>query len=154
MALNQFLSLPADANGLTPASAASAWGFGSWVVASASLGTDIYVMGLVFEVTNVPGLGTTVEQLFEIGTGAGGAEVTKVQIPWSIRQDTLVGYYMTKSYTLYLPEPMLIAQGTRVAVRVTDSLASVITYNGVKLKYMEGAAPVSSKRYLMMLGVG
>lgn len=154
MALNQFLSLPGAANGLTPASAASAWGFGAWVQASANLASDIYVMGLVFQPTNIPALDTTHQMLFEIGTGAGGAETVKIQIPYSIRPDSLVGYYKSGSYSIQLSEPMLIAQGTRVAVRCTDSLATAITYNGVKIRYMEGAAAVSSARYLMMLGVG
>ncbi|MFZ2541121.1 MAG: hypothetical protein WAW75_05025 [Gallionella sp.] len=154
MAQNDFRSLPANAAGLTPASSASAWAYGAWVQASASLASDIYVQGLVFEVTNVVGLDTTVQQLFEIGTGAGGAEATKIQLPWSIRQDTLVGYYKTNSYAIYLPEPMLIAQGTRVAVRCTDSLASAITYNGVKIRYMEGATTANAASYLMLMGVG
>ena len=154
MAQNDFRSLPAAAAGLTPASPATAWAYGAWVQASASLASDIYVMGLVFQPTNVPALDTTHEMLFEIGTGAGGAEAVKVQIPYSIKPDTLVGYYMSGSYSIQLSEPMLIAQGTRVAVRCTDSLASAITYNGVKIRHMEGATTANAKSYLMLMGVG
>lgn len=154
MALAQFLSLPAAATGLAPASSATAWLYGSWVQASASLGTDIYVMGLTFQITNVPALDTTVQQLFEIGIGAGGSEVTKVQIPYSFRADDLTGYYHTRAYNIFLPEPFTIVAGTRVAVRVTDSLASAITYGGVKIWYREGAAPAVTRKALMLLGCG
>src|SRR3990170_62133 len=139
MALGQYLSLPAAAAGLTPASSASAWAYGSYVVASASLTTDIYVIGIAFQVTNIPALDVTHQSLFEIATGAGGAETTQIQIPYSHRPDTLAGYYLNSSLQVFLPEDFLITAGTRVAVRATDSLASAITYNGVKIMYREGA---------------
>lgn len=140
MTSGQLLSLPAVTGGLAPASSATAWLFGSWVVASASLGTDIYVTGLAFQVTDAsPGAAATREYLFEIGTGAEGAEVTKVQIPYSNRADTVAYGYYRSTLKVFLPESYLIPSGTRVAVRATDSIASAITYNSVKLLYREGA---------------
>lgn len=153
MSLGQYLSLPASANGLSPISSASAWAYGSYVEASASLASDIYVIGIAFQVTNTPSLDVTHESLFEIATGAGGAEVTKIQIPYSHRPDTLVGYYLDSSLQVFLPEDFLIAAGTRVVVRATDSLASAITYGGVKIMYREGATPVATRSYLMLMGV-
>ena len=140
MAENQILSLPAAATGLTPASSATAWLYGSWVEASASLGTKIYVIGLAFQITNTPAsLDTTYAQLFEIGIGAAASEVTKIQIPYSYRADTVAYGYYRNTLKVFLPEPYEIPAGTRVAVRATDSIASAITYNGVKIIYREGA---------------
>ena len=140
MALGDLLSLPAAATGLAPISGAGAWGYGSWAEASASLATDIYVIGLTFQLTNSPvSLDTTYEQLFEIGTGASGAEVTKIQIPYSFRSDTVAYGYYKDTIKYFFPEPLTISAGTRVAVRATDSIAAAITYNGVKILYREGA---------------
>lgn len=149
MAAGQYLSIPTAAAGLTPASAASAWGYGTWVevVSAASNTTSKYISGFSFQITNVPALDTSTEQLFEIGTGASSAEVTKVQVPYSIRADTLANYYMTNIFNVYFPEPMVISTGTRIAVRVADSLTSAITYNGVKLLYLEANPTFSQTAY-------
>lgn len=154
MAQNDLLSLPAAAVGLTPASAASAWGFGSWVVLSASLPSNIYILGFEFMLTDQGSLDQTDEQFFEIGTGAGGAETTQIQIPVSMRPDTRVGHYMVKTQPVFFPEPYTVTQGTRLAVRVADSLASAITYNGVKIFYREGVTTITNMQSLMMLGCG
>lgn len=131
-------------DGATPASAASAWGFGSWAeVLPNGWPYDIAIYGLTFEVTNVPALDTTIEELFEIGTGAPGAEVTKVQVPYTLRADTgPIGYYLERMLYPAFGEPMLVPAGTRVAVRAADSLASVVTYEGVKVYFREVAAAV------------
>lgn len=138
MAVGQLLPLPALGNGLSPISGSSAWTFGSWVEASASLSTDIKVTALQFQVSYPAASADALyEFLFEIGTGASSSEVTKVQIPISTKADTIAssasGYY--KGGTIFLPEPLVIAQGTRVVVRVTDSIASAITHSGVKIFY-------------------
>lgn len=148
MAAGQYLSLPASSAGLTPASSASSWAFGSWVEASSSLSTGIIVYGIEFAIPTSPAAAdTTYEQLFEIGTGSGGAETTKIQIPFSYRADTItsasngLGYWMPRVFRAYLPEPVVINLGTRVAVRATDSIASAITYRGVKILYRESTPP-------------
>jgi hypothetical protein len=137
MTAGQILSLPGAAAGLTPAGNATAWLYGAWVEASASLATNILVLGITFQVEHILELDTTLEMMIEIGTGAGGSEATKVQIPYSYRMDTAVGYYMISPKTIYLPEPMRIASGTRVAVRATDNHAAALTYTGVKIIYQE-----------------
>ena len=145
MAAEQYLSLPGIANGLAPASANVAWNFGAWVLASAALPTEINIIGIAFQITDAsPGADALRQELFEIGTGAEGAEVTKIQIPWSILSDTTAyGYYSRTYLKVFLSEPYVIAQGTRVAVRATDSIASIITYGGVKILYKEIAVPVN-----------
>lgn len=136
MAINpQYLSLPNSAAGFTPASAASSWGYGAWTQLSAGLDVDVYISGITFQVINTPALDTTVQQLFEIGIGAIGSEVVAIQIPFSIRADTLVGYFRSDIYTVSLPEPMLTSARTCIAIRVADSLATAITYDGFKIMY-------------------
>jgi len=127
-------SLPVETNGAAPRSSATAWVFGSAVTLNASLSTDIHVIGLQFQNTDTPALDTTQEILFEITVGG----TTKLQIPFSIRADSLVGYHDTSSaYTFYLPEAYTIPKGSAVAVQVTDSIAAALTYGGVKLLYMQ-----------------
>jgi hypothetical protein len=140
MAQNDIDAFPADAAGITPTSAASVWGFGLWTQLTTGFAFDIYIISLSFQITNIPALDTTVEQLFEIGIGTAGAEVTEVQVPYNVRNDTQVGYYLTTPEHIFLPEPIEITAGNRIAVRVADSLATAITYNGVKIMYKEGAA--------------
>ncbi len=149
MAANQFLSLTGAATGLAPASAASAWGYGSYVeiVSAASNTTGKSIIGLSFQVTNVPALDTTHELIFDIGTGAGGAEVTKLQVPYSFRNDTQIGYYLTNTLNVFFPEPYFLAGGTRLAVKVADTLASAITYNGVKVLYEELAPALTQAAF-------
>lgn len=154
MALDDIESLPADATGITPTSGASAWGFGLWTELTSATTTDIYVISLVFQITNIPALDTTVEQLFELGTGGpGGTEVTQIQIPYNVRNDTQVGYYLTTPIHIFLPEPMLITSGTRIAVRVANSLATAITYQGVKIMYKEGASAYTPVDPFGMMGI-
>lgn len=153
MALDDIESLPADATGITPTSGASAWGFGLWTELTSATTTDIYVISLVFQITNIPALDTTVEQLFEIGIGTAGAEVTDIQIPYNVRNDTQVGYYLTRPDHIFLPEPVLITSGTRIAIRVADSLATAITYQGVKIMYKEGASAFTAVDPFGMMGI-
>lgn len=153
MALDDIDSLPAAAAGITPTSGASAWGFGLWTELTSATTTDIYVISLVFQITNIPALDTTVEQLFEIGIGPLGAEITDIQIPYNVRNDTQVGYYLTRPDHIFLPEPVLITSGTRIAIRVADSLATAITYQGVKIMYREGASAYTPVDPFGMMGI-
>lgn len=141
MAANQFLSLPGAQNGLSPTSGGGVWAFGSWVVASASVSTDIHILGFTFDWPVTTGGSTDVnfEGLFEIGTGSAGGEVTKLQIPYTIRNDTAVGYYLVNANRFFFPEPYVVPSGTRVAVRVAGTNAT-ITYDAVKIFYMEASS--------------
>jgi hypothetical protein len=136
MASAQLLSLPDAATGLAPLSSASAWAFGT-PVSFTSPATDIDVIGLAFENTTVASAGGLQETLFEITIGG----TTKLQIPFNSRNGSLVGYYQDQPavQTFYLSQPYFIPAGAAVAVRVTDSIAAALTYNGVKLLYREAA---------------
>jgi len=140
MAAGQILSLPQAATGLAPVSSATAWNYGTAVTASASLAVGIKIIGLQFQVTNIPTVDATQEILFDITVGG----TTKVQIPYTQRSDTAVGFYPSVPYsggTVFLPEPYSVPGGSAVAVQVTDSLASAKTYNGVKILYQENTPP-------------
>ena len=139
MALGDYKVLPDNAAGLTPISGATAWTYGSWVVASGNLPSDIYILGFVFQNTDAsPGQDALRQYLFEIGTGAVAAEITQVQIPTSSISDTTAYGYYKDTLKVFLPEPCLIPSGSRLVVRVTDSIASAITYDGVKIFYRVG----------------
>jgi len=153
MALDDINAFPADAAGITPTSAASVWGFGLWTELTTGFAFDIYIISLSFQITNIPALDTTVEQLFEIGIGTAGAEITEVQVPYNVRNDTQVGYYLTRPEHIFLPEPIEITAGNRIAVKVADSLATAITYNGVKIMYKEGAASYTPVDPMGMMGI-
>src|SRR3990167_766012 len=157
MAQDQFLSFPAAAGGLTPITGASAWVFGLWVVGTTGLGFDIDIIGFTFQITPSPSaLDTTNEGIFEIGTGAGGSEGTQIQIPFQLRADTTAyGYYKRGQIPVFFPEPRTIPAGTRIVVRVAHSVASAVTYNGVKILYKEGVTTaVAITPRLLLLGVG
>ena len=136
MAGPQYLASPAAVTGLTVTSGAGAWGFGAWVEVTASSTATIYLQGITFEPTTDPSNDATVQFLFEVGIGAPSAEVTKVQIPYSFRRDTHAGYYFIDPIRIFLPEPYLIPTGTRIAVRITDSVASSLNYS-IKIFYNE-----------------
>jgi hypothetical protein len=107
---------------------------GSWVLLAESLAYDIAVIGLQFQSTYIPAsLDTTYEHLFEIGVGPANLEVVKIQLPYSIRQDTVLQYYLTGG--VMLPEGFSIEKGSRVSVRVANSVATAVTYDAVKLRY-------------------
>lgn len=144
MASNQLLSLPAAATGLTPASNATAWLYGSWVQATATTTTPIVITGFEFQTTNIPAVDVTDQKLFEIGIGGAGLETIVIQIPYSHRSDTAAHYYMPATIKVFLPEPYAIPTGVRVAVRATDSITGVVTYNGVKLFYRETTSPTTA----------
>jgi hypothetical protein len=153
MALDDIDAFPAGAAGITPISAASVWGFGLWTQLTTGFAFDIYIISLSFQITNIPALDTTVEQLFEIGIGTAGAEITEVQVPYNVRNDTQVGYYLTRPEHIFLPEPIEITAGNRIAVRVADSLATAITYNGVKIMFKEGATAYTPVDPMGMMGI-
>jgi len=140
MATTQILSLPATVAGATPASSGTAWAFGSDVTLSASLSTTINVIGIQFQNTDIPAIDVNQHILFEITVGG----VTKLQIPFNMKADSLVGYNYTSGSSIqafYLPEPYVIVAGSAVVVKVTDSISSALTYSGFKLLYQENLAP-------------
>jgi hypothetical protein len=117
--------------GLIVTSAASAWGYGSWVqIIQTSEACSI--LGVTYQWTSIPSVDTTESHIFDIGTGAAGGEAVKIQVTSNHRSDTAVGYYLS-TIQWFLPEPYSVSAGTRLAVRVADSSTSARTYQGFRL---------------------
>ena len=129
-------SYPIRSTGLTATTPASAWGYGNYVSLVDRVNSDIKVFGLTFQITNIPTADSTHAIIIELAIGQQGRETTKVVMPYSNRGDTLVGYYMNKTFNLVLPELIEIKVGERLSVRFADSLSSAITYQAVKMNYL------------------
>ena len=92
-------------------SSATAYTYGSWVEAIASVSEDLYVLAVLIDGTSV------VDGQLQIGVGAGAAEVV---------QATLGFYSLDASSreTFTFPFPVPIASGVRLALRVADEDAA------------------------------
>ena len=135
---NRYLSYPAAAAGISRASSAStAWSFSAYteLVPVNTITSTFYAAGLTWAWhTPCAAADTTYEWIIEIATGLAGSEVLILQIPASVRGDTLVGY-VPSNYIIF-PEPKQIAANTRLSVRVAYSLATTSnTLTGIKLLY-------------------
>ena len=135
---NRYLSYPAAAAGISRASSGGvAWSYSAYteLVPASTITATFYIAGLTWMWhTPIAAADTTYEWLIEIATGAAASEVLAVQIPCSVRGDTLVGY--VPSNIVIFPEPKQIAANTRLSVRVAYSLATTSnTLSGVKLLY-------------------
>lgn len=135
---NRYLSYPAAAAGISRASSGGvAWSFSAWteVVPANGITSQFFIAGLTWcWHTPIAAADTTYEWIIEIATGGAGAETTIIQIPASIRGDTLVGYVPTN--VVMLPEPRQISANTRISVRVAYSLATTAnTLTGIKIIY-------------------
>jgi hypothetical protein len=130
----KFIAHPDLFSGISLTSPASAWGYGTWTVITQRTNRDIYLTSLQFQVTSIPSNDVTEEVLLEVGLGPQDSEETKIQIPYSFRKDTAVGYYIdTPIY--HIPEPVFVSVGTRISIRAADSSTSSRTYEGIKLRF-------------------
>lgn len=135
---NRYLAYPAAAAGISRASSGStAWSYSAYteVVPASTITSTFYLAGLTWEWhTPVAAADTTYEWIIELATGGAGSEVLAIQVPASIRGDTLVGY--VPSNVVMFPEPKEIAANTRISVRVAYSLATTSnTLTGIKIIY-------------------
>jgi len=139
MAQNDIRSLPAASAGLTFTTSTTLWQFTSWASAG-TVSSDIYITHLIIQVTSKPVNDQTAEILVEIGVGGTGSEVTKIQIPYTARRDTAVGYRFDAPITFYLPEPFTVPSGSQVSVRVANNGGVSASFDGVKIVYIEGVS--------------
>lgn len=128
-------SYPERLAGISLTTPASAWGYSPYVRIVDEVNKDIKLFGFSFQVTNIPAADATHDILFEIALGNQGYEVLKVQVPYSNRADTVVGYYMIRQLNIFLPEPIDILRAKRISMRAADSLSSSIVYSAVKILY-------------------
>ena len=104
-------------------SSATANTFGSWVEIEDSLSSDSEVCSFVSL-----GAGAAAASVFEFATGASGSEVVFARI-------TIPG--IAGMFTYHFSPRIKIASGSRIAVRVSDTLASAPTYY-VSLQWFQG----------------
>jgi hypothetical protein len=152
---NVIITQPATTGGVSPASAASAWGSGAWLdLLPAGWDFDIAVHEIELKTPAAPTLATTFEALIEIATGASGSETVIAQIPWTFRNVTAVDYIQGDPIDIGLPEPITVTAGTRVAVRISDSHTSALTYTGVKVAFRELASGGAASLTAALAGTG
>lgn len=137
----QLRSLPESEGGVSLTTSNVAWQFSEWKQLGQFTRSDLYIYGLLWQVTKIAAADTPYQVLFEIGLGVVGREVTKIQIPHSFRNDTAVGYYFDQ-LSVFLPEPFFVPQYSTISVRVAYNDNSSTTFDGVKLKYMGTEAMV------------
>lgn len=135
---DRYLAYPAAANGISRASSGgAAWSFSAYteIVPVNTITSDFYLVGVTWAWhTPIAAADTTYEWILEIASGAAASEVLLVQIPSSIRCDTLVGY--VPSNVVILPEPKFVAANTRLSCRVAYSLLTTSnTLTGIKIFY-------------------
>ena len=135
---NRYLAYPVAAAGISQASSGgAAWSFSAYteVVPVNTITSTYYIAGLTWcWHTPVAVVDTTYEWIIELATGAISSEVLIIQVPSSIRGDTLAGY--VPSNVVIFPEPKQVAANTRISVRVAYSLATTSnTLTGIKVLY-------------------
>lgn len=133
---NRYLSYPAAANGITATSGSViAYTFGSWtqLVPASTITSTFYIAGFTWGWVSAATTVTTFEFIFEIGTGAAASEVTIIQLPSSLRNQSNVGYLPSNFITL--PEPVQVAANTRIAVRLANSSISIVALPAIKILY-------------------
>jgi len=128
---------PLAASGPTVASPATAWAWGSWVelVPANAITVDFVITHLIALEDPVAAVDVRHQAVFQIGIGSAGAEVAIISIPVTYLIDSAVGHLAP--WVFPLPAPRKVNANSRVAVRVTDSIAAVRTYGGCKIVYIE-----------------
>lgn len=135
---NRYLSYPAAATGISRASSGStAYSFSAYteLVPANGITSTFYIAGLTWMWhTPLAAADTTYQWIIELATGTAENEVLIIQVPASVRGDTLVGY--APSNIVIFPEPKEVAANTRISVRVAYSLATTSnTLTGIKIMY-------------------
>lgn len=130
---DKYYSMPADLAGISLTTPSTAFAFSRSAIVDSSVGVDINITGLTFNMTvSNPASDTTLEILFEIGRGVTFTPL--IQIPASYRMDTIVGFCAFVK-EVFIPEPVFVPQGTMLSVRVAAGVGSAQTYSGIKIKY-------------------
>lgn len=137
-----FGSLPSTEAGLSIRSSNSgAWVYSDWYIIDRSTGWDISIYGLAFQPTFVMSADISYEFILEIGEGNPGTTI--IQVPYSMRNDTAVGFYNGEEM-IFLPEPVFIPQSTMLSVRIASHInGQYFSLNGFKILY-QGTKDIST----------
>lgn len=129
--VGQFLSMPSLTSGASLTAGSSPWTYGNWVTLSSSLPSAIEIISIAAQTTFVTVSGLTREVLIELGSGSG--PTTIIQVPYSWRTMTPVGFYFDPSQ-IFLPEPCYVEKDRQLSARATDSIGQSCVYT-IKILY-------------------
>ena len=135
---NRYLAYPAAAAGISRASSGStAWSWSGYtqIVPASTITSTFYIAGVTWAWHTPQAVAdTTYEWILEIASDTSGTPVLLLQIPGSVRADTVAGY--PTSNMVILPEPKQVAANTQLGCRVAYSLATTSnTLTGIKIFY-------------------
>lgn len=131
-------SLPVNETGLVLSTLNTpSWTLGTWKEISVNIPCDIFICAVSFSVGFVLGSASiTYEFLVEVGLGEPGSANPVIQIPWSLRAGTLVGFYNINPTPWFLPEPYFVPQGSTICLRCSGTHSSSgPTWPGVRIFY-------------------
>lgn len=112
----------------------------NWKVCIPRTDRVMYIAGGTVQSVIVSASDITRELLLEIGFGLPHKVVTRVQIPFSFRSDTAVGYYLEQGFRL--PRPIEVPINTTVCLRARTTVLNTQIRNGAKLLIMSNERPV------------
>ena len=146
MAVGDYVCVPAAGSTVSSTTSATAWAApAGWSIIGTPADTYIGIVAVEITPRYIPAVNTTIEGLLEVAVGTFGAEVLEIQIPFSYRSNTAVGYYMTDPIMFYLPEPAYadMSGGKSLYSKAYNSVNVANTYD-VRLYYVVQAAPVAA----------
>lgn len=111
------LTAPSAASSVSITPSATAWAASAWVQLLASTPSASMLLGVVVDT------GIAADAEIEIGTGASGSETVIATIPFTCESVTI-----GMPCILWVPIPINIASGTRVAVRLRKSGTSTVAW--------------------------
>jgi len=139
---------PYLATGVSPVSSSAAWNWpASWTelvpVNTITFDFDICAINWLYPPAETTALDTRYQGVIQIGVGGAGAEASIISVPVTFLIDTKAEHVPSKQICT-LPIPRRVPANSRVAVRVTDSLAAALTWGPIKIQYVEiyVAAPI------------
>ena len=150
MAVNNILSLTSNTSGIALTSGSgSAWAVSTYVQMTAGLSIPIAIIGFSYIIEGNAGAGTNLGSLLELAIGASGSEMIKIQMPSTVRTQSVAGYNHQAIYEVKLPEPYLIPISTRIAIRgsVSDATGG-ISFGNVKIYYYEKAVSTTNSNFI------
>lgn len=136
-------------SGITVATGATAWLYGSWTILDTSLSEDVWVSGVTYQINSVGATDTTREFIMDFGIGNNGNQIVELQVPISQRVTTAVGIYLESPHLFSLPEPMAIRANSQIWVRAATGMTGAQTISGVKLIFQSALyqQPFSNNAY-------
>lgn len=132
--MSKYRSLPSFNNpGIVVVGATVGGNFSAWKVLAPRLREDILIAGLAFEYNSPNNADTTFDFTIQIGFGEPGYEVVHIAIPYSVRSDTAVGYYLKENSRFFLPELKSVPRGTVISIRYAMTQSLTHSLSGVRL---------------------